>query len=177
MKPKTFEKLIQEASDDDRLRWKRAGVGGGIAGALISGAFRFRNDAEQLAWMGIAIVGGIVIGLATEWIHPWASDEPARFLQLVEAIWPAANHSRSNEDGAICYRVDLLDSIHGETDQLRAFFAALEKLHWTLVSEEETTRSYRRRNQLLRVSLDTADQSCQLVLAVAKVNPMTSSLR
>lgn len=154
-----------------RLSWKRAGVGGGIAAAVISGAFRFRNDAEQLAWMGSAIVSRIVIGLATEWIRPWASDEPKRFLELVEAIWPGANYRLSIEDGAICYRVDLLDSIHDETDQLRTFFASLEKLNWTLVSEEEATRSYRRRNRFLRVTLDTADQSCQLALAVATINP------
>ena len=47
MKPKTVEKLIQEASDDDHLRWKRAGVGGGIADAVISNAYRFRNDGQS----------------------------------------------------------------------------------------------------------------------------------
>ena len=47
MKPKTVEKLIQEASDDDHLRWKGAGVGGGIAGAVIADAFRFRNDDQS----------------------------------------------------------------------------------------------------------------------------------
>ncbi len=175
-KQKTVETLIQETADDDRLRWKRAGVGGGIAGAVISGYFRFLNDAEQLAWMGGAIVGCVAIGLVTEWIHPWASEEPNRFLELVVVIWPAVNCRVSNHVGYVSYRFDLLGSIHDETEQLRIFFNGLENLNWKLTDEKDSTRSYRRRNQRLRVSLGTTDQSCHLTLAVGEAKRNNSSL-
>ena len=145
--------------------------------AVISGTFRVRNDAEQLVWTGSAIVGGIVIGLATEWIHPWSSVEPAIFLGLVDAIWPAGitvDRTRIVPffNGLIC-SIAFMTKLTNYEPSLQH----LKSVHWKLVSELETTRSYRRRNQLLRVSLDTADQSCQLAFPVAKINPISSSLR
>lgn len=167
-KGKAVEAIFEEVAEDRKLRWIRAGVGGGIGGLLISVSVRFVDDMLQLPWMGILILAGILIGLVAEWLHPWASDEPNRFLELLASIWPNATGIVWTQDDLVLYQFDLPDGDPDGPDRIHMFFDGLEKLDWSLTSDEHATRSYSRRDLHMRTIVGGAGQSRQLTLILAE---------
>lgn len=164
----TVEKIILEAAENQRLRWIRAGVGGGFIGLLISATFVFVNDAVQLPWMASTIIVGSLLGALIELVAPWASGTKDQFLRLVEVLWPESTVISWRHEGITVYQYDIPGSIETELDRFRAFFDAIEKLDWKLSFEQDLNRSYKRNRVRMDINLEPLDHHVVMRLAVLR---------
>jgi len=168
MKLERFNQIIEQNAFDAQLRWKRSGLGGGIVGFIVSGAIIFSDDRIHLIWMAMAIVGGILVGLFTEWISPWASGrrDAERFAEIANAIWQTGLQEFHNHQALSCWVYILDGTIETQSEQLRVFFSGIEQLQWVLISDKQSTRVYYRQRFCLRVTLAQMQLHVQLSLTL-----------